>query len=118
VSELADSGLVLRLTRGRLWIGALTTLLVGIVALNVLALSFSASSSKVGRQADALTRDNAALRAKLVGGQSSEKVAGDATSLGLVVPEAAAITYLRPRPRDAATTAQRLRTGELTGTAP
>jgi hypothetical protein len=118
VSDLADSGIVLRLTRGRLWIGALATLLVGIVALNVLALSFSASSSKVGREADALTRENAALRARLVGGQSSESVANDAATLGLVVPEAGAITYLRPRPGDAQRAAERLKAGELTGASP
>ena len=50
VSDLADSGLLLRLTRGRLWIGMLTTLLVGIVALNVLALSFSATASSSARR--------------------------------------------------------------------
>src|SRR5206468_10135286 len=61
VSGLADSGLVHRLTRGRLWIGALTTLVVGIVSLNVLALSFNASSSRVGTQADALDREISAL---------------------------------------------------------
>ena len=46
VSGLAESGIVHRLTRGRLWIGLLATLLVGIVALNVLALGFSASASR------------------------------------------------------------------------
>jgi hypothetical protein len=45
VGGLADSGLVVRLTRGRLWIGALAMLLVGIVALNVMALSLNATSS-------------------------------------------------------------------------
>jgi hypothetical protein len=117
VSGLADSGVVLRLTRGRLWIAALATLLVGIVALNVLALGLSASSSKLGRQADGLTRENAALRSKLIGNESSEKVAGDAARLGLVVPEAGAITYLRPGPGDPQRAAERLRSGELTGTA-
>src|SRR5687767_11636042 len=45
VGGLADSGLVVRLTRSRLWIGLLGALLVGIVALNVMALSFNASQS-------------------------------------------------------------------------
>src|SRR5205085_371728 len=54
VGGIADSGLFVWLTRGRLWIGLLGTLLVGIVGLNVVALSFSASSSNAGQAADSL----------------------------------------------------------------
>ena len=54
VGGIADSGLFVWLTRGRLWIGLLGALLVGIVGLNVIALSFSASSSNAGQAADAL----------------------------------------------------------------
>ena len=87
VSGLADSGLVHRLTRGRLWIGALTTLLVGIVALNVLALSLNASSSKVGRQADSLKRQISALRAEIAtNGASNQRIQEAAAKLGLIVP--------------------------------
>jgi hypothetical protein len=115
VSGLADSGLVHRLTRGRLWIGALTTLLVGIVSLNVLALSFNASSSRVGRQADALDRETSALRAKIAtDGASNERVQTAAAKLGLIVPEPGSVGYLRPSPDDAAVAAKRLASGELT----
>lgn len=115
VSGLADSGLVHRLTRGRLWIGALTTLLVGIVSLNVLALSFNASSSKVGMQADALDREISALRAKIAtNGASNERVQAAAAKLGMIVPEPGSVGYLRPKPDDAAVAAQRLASGELT----
>ena len=115
VSGLADSGLVHRLTRGRLWIGALTTLLVGIVSLNVLALSFNASSSRVGTQADALDREISALRAKIAtNGASNERVQAAAAKLGLIVPEPGSVGYLRPRPDDAAVAAKRLASGELT----
>jgi hypothetical protein len=115
VSGLADSGLVHRLTRGRLWIGALTTLLVGIVSLNVLALSFNASSSKVGRQADALDREISALRANIAtNGASNERVQAAAAKLGLIVPEPGSVGYLRPQPDDAAVAAKRLASGELT----
>jgi hypothetical protein len=117
VSGLADSGLVLRLTRGRLWIGLLTALLVGIVALNVLALSFSASSSKVGRQADALERANSALRARIADDIANERVQHAATRLGLIVPEPGAIRYLGTGANDAAIAARRLASGELTGLA-
>ena len=115
VSGLADSGLVHRLTRGRLWIGALTTLLVGIVSLNVLALSFNASSSRVGGQADTLDREISALRAKIAtNGASNQRVQAAAAKLGLIVPEPGSVGYLRPRPNDAAVAAKRLASGELT----
>src|SRR3954454_1192385 len=115
VSGLADSGIVHRLTRGRLWIGALTTLLVGIVSLNVLALSFNASSSRVGTQADALNREISALRAKIAtNGASNQRVQAAAAKLGLIVPEPGSVGYLRPSPDDAAVAAKRLASGELT----
>jgi hypothetical protein len=113
VGGLANSGVVVRLTRGRLWIGALAVLLVGIVALNVMALSLNASSSKTGRQADALKQQNSALRAQLAGEVSSQKVQRLATSLGLVFPEPGDIGYLEPEAGDAAEAARRLRSGEL-----
>ena len=118
VSGLADSGLVHRLTRGRLWIGALTTLLVGIVSLNVLALSFNATSSKVGRQADALKREISALRAEIAtDGASNQRVQAAAANLGLIVPEPGSVGYLRPSDDDAAVAAKRLLSGELTAQA-
>jgi septal ring-binding cell division protein DamX len=118
VSGLADSGLIHRLTRGRLWIGALTTLLVGIVSLNVLALSFNASSSRVGREADALKREISALRAKIaIDGASNQRIQAAAAELGLIVPEPGSVGYLRPSHDDAAVAAQRLASGELTAQA-
>jgi hypothetical protein len=117
VGGLADSGAIVRLTRGRLWIGALAVLLVGIVALNVMALSLNASSSKTGSQADELKQQNSALRAQLAGEVSNEKVQRLAADLGLIFPEPGAIRYLGPSSGDAAEAARRLRSGELTLTA-
>ncbi len=118
VSGLAESGLVHRLTRGRLWIGALTTLLVGIVSLNVLALSLNASSSKVGGQADELKREISALRAKIAtNGASNERIQAAAAALGLVAPEPGAVGYLRAGDAAAAVAARRLASGELTSQA-
>jgi hypothetical protein len=115
VSGMADSGLVHRLTRGRLWIGALTTLLVGIVALNVLALSLNASSSKVGRQADSLKRQISALRAEIAtNGASNQRIQEAAAKLGLIVPAPGSVGYLRHSGDDAEVAARRLASGELT----
>lgn len=116
VSGLAESSLVHRLTRSRLWIGALTTLLVGIVALNVLALSFNASASRTGRQADALKREISILRGKLAeAGATNQRVQSQAAALGLIVPEPGSISYLRPKPNDPAVAAKRLTSGEVIG---
>jgi hypothetical protein len=114
VSGLAESGLVHRLTRGRLWIGALTTLLVGIVALNVLTLSFNATASRTGTQADTLNRQISILQGQLAqAGASDQRIQAEAAHLGLIVPEPGSITYLRPKPSDAAAAAKRLASGEL-----
>src|SRR5262245_56283106 len=95
VGGIADSGLVVRLTRGRLWIGLLASLLVGIVALNVVALGLNASSSKLAQQADGLQRANSALHAKLAGELTNEQVQKAALAIGLVVPEPGMVRYLR-----------------------
>jgi len=92
--ELPDSGLVVRLTRGRAWIGVLGTLLAGIVALNVLSLGLNATAGQVSVQIDALERDNSALRGDIAEKLSAEKVQDAATSLGLAVPAAEDIGYL------------------------
>jgi hypothetical protein len=119
VSGIAESGLVHRLTRGRLWIGLLTSLLVGIVALNVLALSFNASSSKVTRQTDVLERQISTLRAQIAAsGVSNEHVQALASELGMIVPEPGAIGYLEASPKDAATAAERLQSGAVVAGAP
>lgn len=116
VGGIADSGLVVRLTRGRLWIGILAALLVGIVALNVVALSFNASSSAAARQGDALKLQNSALRAQIAELTASVEVQQTAGRLGLQVPSPGQIGYLRPTPDDAVKAAKRLRAGELSAT--
>jgi hypothetical protein len=119
VSGLAECGLVHRLTRGRLWIGVLTGLLVGIVALNVLALSFNASSSKTTRQTDVLNRQVSTLRAQIAAsGLSNEHVQAQASELGMIVPEPGSIGYLEASRKDADTAAQRIEAGEVTAGTP
>lgn len=117
VGGLADSGLFVWLTRGRLWIGLLGGLLVGIVGLNVMALSFSASESNAGQAADALRRENSSLRAEIAGKLSNSEIQDAAAKLGLVMPAAGSFRYLTSSPDDAKQAAQRLRDGELTAAA-
>jgi hypothetical protein len=113
VGGIADSGLVVRLTRSRLWIGLLGGLLVGIVALNVMALSLSASSSDAARQAEELERVNSGLRSDIATRLSSPEIEAVAAELGLVNPPAGSIHYVRPSAGDAAEAARRLRAGEF-----
>lgn len=113
VGGVADSGVVLRLTRSRLWIGLLATLLVGIVGVNVMTLSFNASSSQTAGLADQLKRENSALQAQIAAGLSNERLQRVAASLGLVVPEPGTVRYLTPSAADAEAAAERIRGGEI-----
>jgi len=117
VGEVADSGLMMRLTRGRLWIAVLAALLAGIVALNVLSLSLSRSSSGVAERSQSLEQQNSVLRARLAEWLSSKRVESLAASLGLEVPEPGEIVYLSPDEGDPEVAARRLQSGEL-GPAP
>lgn len=114
VGGIADSGLMVRLTRGRLWIGLLATLLVGIVGLNVAALSFSARSSQSARKAEALEQRNSALRAQLANQLSHDELEAAAARLGLLTPAPDAINYVKGTDEQAQIAARRLRSGELT----
>ena len=108
VSQLPDSGLVVRMTRGRAWIGVLGALLVGIVALNVLTLSFSASASRIDQQAVVLDRENSILKtrdARLYGTGAMRNAAG---ALGLAMPPHDQIHFTDAGPEDVAVAAQRL----------
>jgi hypothetical protein len=93
VRGLPDSGLVVRLTRGRAWIVVLSAMLTGIVALNVLSLSLSASQGKISQQAQILEQENSALRARLAVRLSSERVRSAAASLGMTAPASTDIVY-------------------------
>jgi hypothetical protein len=120
VGDLADSGLVVRMTRSRTWIGVLGVLLAGIVALNVVSLSLTASSGKVAARSEALQQQNAVLRSQLTERLSSKQVQEVALGLGLSVPEPQEIEYLRAGDEYAAAAAKRIEQGGLvaSGSAP
>ena len=117
VGHVADSGLVVRLTRSRLWIGLVAGLLVGIVGLNVYALSLNASGSKVAHRAGSLARENSALRSQLTQQLSNERIQAVAAKLGLTAPQPDSIRYLRSSEGDAKAAAERLLDGELSAPA-
>lgn len=108
VGQLPDSGLMVRMTRGRVWIGVLGVLLAGIVALNVITLSFAASSGKIDEAITALDQENSILRGRDARLTSVGPVRQAAGALGLAMPSSAEIHFVDPAPDDVATAAQRL----------
>ncbi|HEX5376158.1 MAG TPA: hypothetical protein VFW48_08360, partial [Solirubrobacterales bacterium] len=64
VRHLPDSSLMVRMTRGRAWIGVLGLLLAGIVAINVATLSLSAAAGGIDRNIQALEEENSLLRGR------------------------------------------------------
>ena len=112
VRDLPDSGLVVRLTRGRAWIGVLGVLLAGIVALNVVTLSFAASSSKVDESVTTLEQENSALRSRLAGEMSTKKTRHAASERGLAMPTTMEPTVIKAEPGVVARAAQRLAAAE------
>lgn len=108
VRQLPDSGLVVRMTRGRVWIGVLGLLLVGIVALNVATLSFAASAGDIDAEIVALEKENGVLNGRLAKIEGTERVRGEAAALGLAMPSSDQIHFAQVGADDVAVAAQRL----------
>lgn len=108
VRHLPDSNLMVRMTRGRLWIGVLGVLLVGIVALNVITLSFAASAGRIDENIQALDQENSILRSRDAQRSGSARIRSDAATLGLSMAPVDEINYLEARPGDVAVAAERL----------
>jgi hypothetical protein len=110
VRDISDSGLIVRLTRGRGWIAVLCTLLGGIVALNVLSLSLTAGSGRTSLQIDELKTDISGLEAQIEEKLSAVKVEAEAARLGLANPDPKGITFLNAKQADARRVAHLLAT--------
>ncbi len=83
VRGLPDSGPIVRLTRGRSWIALLGVLLVGIVALNVVTLSFAASAGRIDANSTTLEHENSALGGRKETKYSQERIRHEAAQIGL-----------------------------------
>jgi len=108
VRDLPDSGLVMRMTRGRVWIGVLGLLLAGIVALNVITLSLAASAGRIDEQMTVLQRENSRLEGREAQLFSTERVREEAAALGLVASTSEEPRVVEVSPADVRTAAQRL----------
>jgi hypothetical protein len=111
VTQLPESGLIHRLTRGRAWIGLLGLLLVGIVALNVVTLSFAASSGKVEAVNAELSKENSVLQGLAAKKYGQERMRHEAQKRGLALPTGgdAQPQLITARPTDIAEAAGRLK---------
>jgi hypothetical protein len=118
VSGIADSGFVVGMSRSRAWIVVLGVLLGGIVALNVVGLSLSASSGSVSAKIDELQQANSVARARIANRLSNERITKAATALGLAVPAPDAVHYLDAGASDAEKAAQRLADGLIANAPP
>jgi hypothetical protein len=108
VRHLPDSSLVVRMTQGRLWIGVLGVLLVGIVALNVATLSFATASGRIDQQITALEKENSMLESREAERFSTARIRGEAGELGLAMSNTEEPRLIEYEPGDAATAAARL----------
>jgi hypothetical protein len=108
VTQLPESGLIHRLTRGRAWIGVLGVLLVGIVALNVVTLSFAASSGKVDTKNTLLGKENSMLQGLVAKKYGQARLRNAASGLGLKMQPDAVPQLVNVRGSDVAEAAARL----------
>lgn len=108
VTQLPESGLIHRLTRGRLWIGLLGLLLVGIVALNVVTLSFAASSGKIDAQNTLLSRENSVMQSRYAKAYGQNRMRHEAAKLGLAPATEAVPQLINAKGSDVAEAAARL----------
>ena len=108
VRSLPDSGLVVRLTRGRAWIGVLGVLLVGIVALNVVTLSLAASAGHIDQNIQALAEENSLLRSRDAQKSGAARIRQDAARLGLSAAALNQVGAVQAGPQDVETAARRL----------
>jgi hypothetical protein len=112
VRNLPDSGLMVRLTRGRAWIAVLGVLLAGIVTLNVITLSLAAHAGHVEQNAQALDQENSLLRSRDAERSGAARVRHDAAALGLSAAPAGEVDYVRATRSDVAAAAGRLAAAE------
>jgi hypothetical protein len=108
VRHLPDSNLMVRMTRGRLWIGVLGVLLAGIVALNVVTLSLAASSGHIDQNIEALEQENSILRSRDAQKSGAARVRHDAAGIGLAVATVDHVASVQASRGDLAVAVQRL----------
>jgi hypothetical protein len=101
VRALPEHRVVDRLLRSRLWIWALGALLGGIVAMQVSLLKLNSGISRAVETTTTLERQNADLETAIARLSAPDRVDTGAQALGMVLPPAGDVSYLRAGPQDA-----------------
>jgi hypothetical protein len=122
---LQDSPMLDRLLRGRMWIGLLGVLLIGLVALNVSLLKLNAAAGRNAEWVRKLSVENADLHAHVARLASGDRLQAEAAARGFVMPSADEVHYLNSSPTvDARRAAKRAQfvapssTSDIVGSAP
>jgi hypothetical protein len=108
VTHLPESGAVIGASRSRMWIAVIGVLLIGLVAINVITVSYGAMASNIDADIQTLQRRNAILKSSETAALSMPRVQNAATAAGMTVPEPIDLRYLHYKPGDIAAAAQRL----------
>lgn len=90
---LQDARFLDRLIRGRLWIGLIGAMLIGLVFLQVSLLSLNAGIGQDIQKAAVLERQNAALQTQVSEMDAGQRVQDVAAQRGLVMPAAGSVRY-------------------------
>jgi cell division protein FtsL len=96
-----DSRWLDRLIRGQGWIVLIGVALIGIVFLQVSLLKMNSGIGQAVERSTQLERSNATLRAEVSRLSSEPRIQEMATGLGLVMPAAGDVRYLKAGPNDA-----------------
>jgi cell division protein FtsL len=100
--QLADSRLLDRLIRGRLWIPLVAAALMGIVFMQVSMLKLNAGIGRAVQSSATLERQNSTLRAEVSRLESGSRIDGAAHDLGMVVPADGSTHYVTSAGREQA----------------
>ena len=108
VGRLPESAAVRRISGSRLWIGLIGVLLIGIVAINVLTVSYGAMASRIEGDIEKLERQNSILGSQTTRALSMPRVRDAASAAGMSTPATDEIRYREFGPEVFAAAAQRL----------
>ncbi len=108
VGRIPESAAVRKISGSRIWIAVIGLLLIGIVAINVLTVSYGAMASRVETNIQTLERQNAILGSANTRALSMPRVRNAATAAGMSAPATDEIRYREFGPEVFAAAAQRL----------
>lgn len=91
-----------------MWIAVIGVLLIGLVAINVVTVSYGSMASGIDADIQELQRRNAILRSSETKALSIPRVQNAAAAAGMTMPAPTDVEYLHFKPGDIAAAAQRL----------